>query len=90
MYIVIAGGGEMGGELARALEKTHDVVVIDRNPQARERFASWDVKVVVGGATDPDTLREAGVDRADLFVASTDSDEINLLPGPVAKGLGAK
>ena len=43
MYIVIAGGGEMGGELARALEKTHDVVVIDRNPQARERFASLDV-----------------------------------------------
>ena len=90
MYIVIAGGGEMGGELARALEKTHDVVVIDRNPQARERFASWDVKVVVGGATDPDTLREAGVDRADLFVASTDSDEINLLASLLAKGLGAK
>ena len=90
MYIVIAGGGEMGGELARALEKTHDVVVIDRNPQARERFASLDVKVVVGGATDPDTLREAGVDRADLFVASTDSDEINLLASLLAKGLGAK
>ncbi|SDF18846.1 trk system potassium uptake protein TrkA [Thermus arciformis] len=90
MYIVIAGGGEVGGELARTLEKTHEVVVIDRNPQARERFASLDVKVVVGGATDPDTLREAGVDRADLFIASTDSDEINLLASLLAKGLGAK
>ncbi len=53
MYIVIAGGGEVGGELARTLEKAHEVVVIDRNPQAKERFASLDVKVVVGGATDP-------------------------------------
>ena len=90
MYIVIAGGGEMGGELARALEKTHDVVVIDRNPQARERFASWDVKVVVGGATDPDTLREAGVDRADLFVASTDSDATKRGGGLVSGGIWAK
>ncbi|MGC8968181.1 MAG: Trk system potassium transporter TrkA [Thermus sp.] len=89
MYIVIAGGGEVGGELARTLEKTHEVVVIDRNPQAKERFAPLDVKVVVGGATDPDTLREAGVDRADLFIASTDSDEVNLLASLLAKGLGA-
>uniref|UniRef100_A0A7C5VJT4 Trk system potassium uptake protein TrkA n=1 Tax=Thermus caliditerrae TaxID=1330700 RepID=A0A7C5VJT4_9DEIN len=90
MYIVIAGGGEVGGEVARTLEKAHEVVVIDRNPQSKERFAHLDVKVVVGGATDPDTLREAGVDRADLFIASTDSDEINLLASLLAKGLGAK
>ncbi|TBH21752.1 Trk system potassium transporter TrkA [Thermus thermamylovorans] len=90
MYIVIAGGGEVGGELARTLEKAHEVVVIDRNPQAKERFAQLDVKAVVGGATDPDTLREAGVDRADLFIASTDSDEVNLLASLLAKGLGAK
>ncbi|GAA6732999.1 Trk system potassium transporter TrkA [Thermus oshimai] len=90
MYIVIAGGGEVGGELARTLEKAHEVVVIDRNPQARDRLAHLDVKVVVGGATDPDTLREAGVERADLFIASTDSDEVNLLASLLAKGLGAK
>lgn len=90
MYIVIAGGGEVGGELARTLEKAHEVVVIDRNPQARERLAPLDVKVVVGGATEPDTLREAGVDRADLFIASTDSDEVNLLASLLAKGLGAR
>uniref|UniRef100_A0A831UHF2 Trk system potassium uptake protein TrkA n=1 Tax=Thermus islandicus TaxID=540988 RepID=A0A831UHF2_9DEIN len=90
MYIVIAGGGEVGGELARTLEKAHEVVVIDRNPQARERLAPLDVKVVIGGATEPDTLREAGVDRADLFIASTDSDEVNLLASLLAKGLGAR
>lgn len=90
MYIVIAGGGEVGGELARTLEKAHEVVVIDRNPQARDRLAHLDVKVVVGGATDPDTLREAGVERADLFIASTDSDEVNLLASLLAKGLGAR
>ncbi|WP_337844235.1 Trk system potassium transporter TrkA [Thermus sp.] len=90
MYIVIAGGGEVGGELARTLERAHEVVVIDRNPQARDRLAHLDVKVVVGGATDPDTLREAGVERADLFIASTDSDEVNLLASLLAKGLGAR
>jgi trk system potassium uptake protein len=90
MYIVVAGGGEVGGELARTLEKAHEVVVIDRNPQARERLGSLDVKVVVGGATDPDTLREAGVDRADLFIACTDSDEVNLLASLLAKGLGSR
>ncbi|GGM91563.1 Trk system potassium transport protein TrkA [Thermus composti] len=90
MYIVIAGAGEVGGALAKALERPHEVVVIDRNPEAKERLSTLDVKVVVGGATDPDTLREAGVDRADLFIASTDSDEINLLASLLAKGLGAK
>ncbi len=90
MHIVIAGGGEVGGELARTLEKAYEVVVIDRNPEVRERLAHLDVKVVVGGATDPDTLREAGVDLAEVFIAATDSDEVNLLASLLAKGLGAK
>lgn len=90
MYIVIAGGGEVGLELARTLEKAHEVVVIDRNPGAKARFSPLDVRLIIGSATDPDVLREAKVDLADLFIASTDSDEVNLLASLLAKGLGAK
>ncbi len=90
MYIVIAGGGGVGGELARALSKAHEVTVLDHNPRAKDRLESLDVRVVVGGATDPDALREAGAERADLFIAVTDSDEVNLLASLLAKGLGAK
>ncbi len=90
MYVVIAGGGEIGTELARALHTTHDVVVIDRSPGASERLGNLDVRVVVGNATDPEILREAGVDRAEAFIAATSIDEINLISSLLAKGLGAK
>ena len=90
MYIVIAGGGEVGSELARTLEKAHEVVVIDRNPNTKGRLSALDVRILIGSATDPDVLREAKVDLADLFIASTDSDEVNLLASLLAKGLGAK
>ncbi|MGQ9735647.1 MAG: Trk system potassium transporter TrkA [Thermaceae bacterium] len=90
MYIVIGGGGEVGSELARTLERAHEVVVIDRNPSVKNRLSTLDVRVLVGSVTDPDVLREAKVDLADLFIACTDSDEVNLLAALLAKGLGAK
>ncbi len=90
MYLVIAGGGDVGTGLARALHTEHDVVVVDRSPSAAERLANYDVRVVVGNATDPEVLREAGVDRADAFVAATSIDEVNLISALLAKGLGAR
>ena len=90
MYLVIAGGGDVGTGLARALHTEHDVVVVDRSPEAAERLANYDVRVVVGNATDPEVLREAGVDQADAFVAATSIDEVNLISSLLAKGLGAR
>jgi trk system potassium uptake protein TrkA len=90
MHIVIAGAGEIGGQIAKALHTVHDIVVIDREADIREKLAQLDVQVLVGSATDVETLREAKVDMADVFVAATNWDEVNLLACMLAKGLGAK
>ena len=90
MYLVIAGGGEVGSDLAKSLHTEHDVVIIDHSPSAAERLANYDVRVVVGNATDPEILREAGVEMADAFIAATSIDEVNLISSLLAKGLGAR
>lgn len=41
MYIVIAGGGEIGSQIAKALHTQHDLVVVDTNPEAKERLGGW-------------------------------------------------
>ncbi|MCX7784063.1 MAG: Trk system potassium transporter TrkA, partial [Meiothermus sp.] len=90
MYIVIAGGGEIGSQIAKALHTQHDLVVVDTNPEAKERLGGLDVQVVIGSVTDPETLREAKVDLCDTFLATTNWDEVNLIACMLAKGLGAK
>ncbi|WP_293174458.1 Trk system potassium transporter TrkA [Oceanithermus sp.] len=89
MYIVIAGGGDIGALIAQSLHNDHDVVIIDRNAAVVDRMSALDVRVIVGNATDPEILREAGVDQADAFIATTNSDEVNLIASMLAKGLGA-
>ncbi|MCS7068009.1 MAG: Trk system potassium transporter TrkA [Meiothermus sp.] len=90
MYIVIAGGGEIGSQIAKALHTQHDLVVVDTNPEAKERLGGLDVQVVIGSVTDPETLREAKVDLCDTFIATTNWDEVNLIACMLAKGLGAR
>lgn len=90
MYIVVAGGGEIGSQIAKALHTQHDLVVVDTNPEAKERLGGLDVQVVIGSVTDPETLREAKVDLCDTFLATTNWDEVNLIACMLAKGLGAK
>ena len=91
MKITIAGCGIVGTALAERLAVgKHAVTVIDVN-EAHINYIQniLDVLCVVGDATAPDTLEEAGVASADLFIAVTDSDENNLLACLVAKKLGA-
>ena len=90
MYVVIAGGGDIGALIAQSLHHEHDVVVLDPDPNVVERMADLDVRVLSGNATDPEVLREAGVDHADAFIATTNSDEVNLIASMLAKGLGAE
>ena len=81
MRVVIVGAGEVGFHLASRLSgEGQDVVVVDRD-QARLRDISerMDVQVVAGLASSPKTLIEAGVSHADLLVAVTDSDEVNMI-----------
>lgn len=90
MYIVIIGGGEIGTQVARALHGHHNIVVIDTSLEAKERLSHIDVQFVQGHGTDPEVLREAKVDLADVCIACTNGDEVNLLASMLAKGLGAK
>ncbi len=87
MRVVIYGAGETGLHIADRLSREHhDVALIDRNPQriaeAEERL---EVLTVVGRGTSPAVLDQAGIRKADLFVAVTNDDEANLVSSLIAK-----
>jgi trk system potassium uptake protein len=89
MRILIAGGGEIGYSISKALAANHSVFVVDHDPDVRERFAGLDVEFVPGSATGTDVLRRAQVDRADLLVACTGSDEVNMVACAIAGRIGS-
>ncbi|SIR82429.1 Trk system potassium transporter TrkA [Natronorubrum thiooxidans] len=86
MYVLIVGAGEVGRSIAANLEGSHDVAVVERDPELAEEITySFDVLSVQGDGTELETLREAGLEKADLVVASTDSDETNIVICGTAK-----
>lgn len=91
MNIIIIGDGKVGAALAAQLSNEgHDVTIIDPNAQALNESASrLDVMVVAGNGASMATLREAGAEHADLVIAATSRDEMNLLACLTAKKLGA-
>jgi trk system potassium uptake protein TrkA len=89
--VVIAGGGNIGFRLARALEETNQVKVIERN-LARARDISEQLNraiVLHGDAADEEMLLEENIDSADVFAAVTNAEEANILSAMLAKRLGA-
>src|SRR5688572_7959627 len=90
MYVVIVGGGEVGSFIAQVLsEEAHEVVVVELDDDAVQRLQSHlDVMVVHGSGVSPPILKKAGVDRADLFLAVSPVDEINLIACMIAKKYG--
>jgi len=92
LKIVIAGAGEVGYELSKVLsEERHDVTVIDERPKCLQRvIENLDVLTVEGNATSPKVLVEAGVNEADMLVACTSGDEVNIIACTMAKRLGVK
>jgi trk system potassium uptake protein len=88
MHIVIVGGGEIGFALAQALSVQHDVFVVDSEPQISDRFERLDVQFVLGTGTSRDVLARAGTERADVFVACTGLDEVNIVSCAVGRQLG--
>lgn len=89
MRVFIAGAGDVGRHLSKILaEKGNSVVVMDVNEEACNKLSSEvDALVVTGDATKLTTLREVEVDKADVVVAVTDRDEVNVLTGLLAKEL---
>jgi Trk K+ transport system NAD-binding subunit len=90
MRILIVGGGEIGHALARALSADHALSVVDHAPATRDRFASLDVDFLVGPGTSAEALRRAGAADADLLVACTGLDEVNLVACAIASRLGVR
>lgn len=92
MKIVIVGCGNIGYSLTELLvAEEHDVVVIDRDSDILTHCVeSFDAMGVCGNAVSPDIQQEASVDAADLLIAVTSSDEVNLLCCFLAKKLGCK
>jgi trk system potassium uptake protein TrkA len=89
--VVIAGGGNIGFRLARALEQTNQVKVIERDhARAREISERLNKAIVLhGDAADEELLLEENIDNADVFVAVTNAEEANILSAMLAKRLGA-
>jgi len=88
--ILIIGAGEVGTYIAeRLIREGHDIVVLDRDPQAVARINDLDVYGVVGDGTDPRVLRENGIDHTDLLLAVSQMDAVNLAVCAFAGRLGA-
>lgn len=92
MNIIIAGGGKVGQTLARQLSaEGHDLTLIDRDPMVLEKsLERYDAMMVAGNCASKDVLLSAGVADADLLIAATAMDEVNLLCCMTAHGLNQK
>ena len=87
MYIVIAGGGIVGGTLARELiENNHDVVIIEPNKAVCDKlYSATGVVAINGSASRMEVLNEANISKADVVVAATGNDADNLPCAILAK-----
>jgi trk system potassium uptake protein TrkA len=87
MYIIIIGGGSVGYYLCKALLKEgHEVLVLDKDAAKCDNFEDELGSVCVrGDGCEVATLAEAGVSRAEVFIAATDGDEDNLVACQIAK-----
>lgn len=90
MKIIIIGCGKIGFRLAGTLAKMHDVTIIDTNLKKLNRvMEACDVRCVKGSGVSAAVLSEAGVKKADLVIATTYTDETNIVCCLTAKKLGA-
>ena len=87
MKALIIGCGRVGSSVAlQLLSEGWDVTVVDENADALSRLGSnWAGAFVVGHGMDVDVLREAGIEEADVFIASTDGDNTNLTISQIAQ-----
>jgi len=90
--LVIAGGGNVGFRLAKALEKQNQVKLIERDPKRARRISELLENTIVlnGDAADEELLIEENIDGTDVFAALTNSEEANILSAMLAKRLGAR
>lgn len=90
--VMMAGGGNIGRRLAKALEGDHQVKLIEINKHVGQRLAAEleNTMVLVGDATDEELLEAEGVGEMDLFCALTNDDENNIMSSLLAKRMGVR
>ena len=81
MYIIIIGAGDIGTPLIEIATRTgYEVVVIERDAARADQVASeFDCMAINADATVKDTLEDAGADRADAIISTTDQDATNIM-----------
>ncbi|WP_135827828.1 potassium channel family protein [Halorussus halobius] len=81
MYLIIVGAGNIGSNLIeRAVSDGNDVVVVEKDEQrANDASAEYDCLVLHDDATNHETLMDAGIDRADAVISTTDVDATNIM-----------
>ncbi len=92
MKVVIIGSGKVGRSLIKYLSnENHDITIIDNNKEALEMATNvFDVQGILANGTIKKVQTEAGVPKADMVIAVTDKDELNMVCCATAKNLGAK
>ena len=91
MKVIICGAGQVGWQIARHLSgERNDVTVVDNNAElVRRATDSLDVQGIAGFASYPDILDRAGARDADMIIAATHSDEVNMVTCQVAHSVFA-
>ncbi|MBT8424525.1 MAG: Trk system potassium transporter TrkA [Silicimonas sp.] len=89
MKVIICGAGQVGWQIARHLSgERNDVTVVDNNPDlVRRATDTLDVQGIAGHASYPDILERAGASDADMIIAATFSDEVNMVTCQVAHSI---
>jgi len=91
MYIIIAGGGIVGRNITKSLNKSHDIVVIDSNKEACEHiYSKYGAVSLHGSATNINVVKDAGIESCDYALAVMPRDEDNLIFALLAKNFGVK
>lgn len=92
MKIIIVGAGKVGELLCKDLAiEGNDITLIEEDPKILDRIlSSSDIMGLVGNGANCEVLKEASVETADIFIAVTHSDEINIISSVIAKKMGAK
>ena len=90
MKVIVLGAGHVGATLVEALHEHHEVVVVDADDDSLAQFRGrYDVKTVHGNGTAREELRRAGIETADLLIACSPREELNLVSAMLVKRLSA-
>lgn len=89
MKVIVCGAGQVGFHIARYLaSENNDVVVVDQSPDLIRKISdSLDVQAIVGYGSHPDVLQQAGAEQAEMLIAVTFADEVNMTACQVAHSL---